>query len=709
MAAHADHFFFSERRHRFAAALVCAILAAACYLNTLRNDFVQDDHPIIVNNPLVTEPGQWTRIWQTHYWHQFEQESLHPDLLYRPVSILSYRINRAVLGPRPLGFHLVNILLHALVTGLVVRLVWRMCRLPACAVMTGLLFATLPIHTEAVANVVGRAELLASLFLLLALYAFEPRASGAPAIRAAWWFAGGAAVFLALGSKETGAAAVVLVPLSGWYWSRREATSPGGRSGRIGAPLAAALALAAYVPLRFIALGGRLHQPLTVSKTTNVMVDATCWEHVCGVLQLWGMYWARTFWPRRLTADVTINEVQLADSLLQPHVALGILVTLGIGWVVFWAWRRRFREPAFWAAGLLFSYLPVSNALVLIKTFLAERTWYLPSIWAVMLCAWAVCVPGLRLHDPGSRRPVWIRSTVAVLCVVVVLAGGGRCLLRNTEWRDDGTLIQATYRDSPRSIRAMLSYGSWLIEAGRRDEGIALIRKAILIDPGFIEAHRVLAAELTRAGDLPGALHHLLIADTQTPGHPPTQALLARVRSALADHWAAQIQERQARLGENPDDLDALVALADVLAEAGRPEEEIARLEASRSRFQSRPRFLYRLATAYAMAARREEAIACYRQARALAPEDPVMAVELAMLLLEQQTAEGLDEADRLTAEAMQRGAHLVPVIMARAEVLALRGRRREAASLYRMLASALAVTDPLHERCRLRAEFLER
>ena len=709
MTIAADPSFPSGRRGRIAAPLLCAILAAACYLNTLGNEFVVDDHPIIANNPVVTESGQWMQIWRTHYWHQSTHAYAHPDLLYRPVTILSYRVNRLLLGPHPFGFHLVNVLLHALVTALVVRLAWRMSRLPACAVVTGLLFAALPIHTEAVANVVGRAELLAALFLLLALYAFEPRPPGAPAIRAARWLAGGAAVFLALGAKETGAAAVVLVPLFDWYWPRKEATSWARRLRRVGILLTAALALAAYLPLRYLALGGQLRQPLTVSKTTNLMVDATLWEHLCGVLQLWGTYWARTFWPHRLTIFTTINDVQLADSLLQPFVAFGILVTLGLGWVVVWAWRRGFREPALWVAALLISYLPVSNALILIKTFLAERTWYLPSIWGVMLVVWVACVPGLRLHVRGDNRPKWIRPAAAVLCGVLVVLGAGRCLLRNADWRDDATLIQVTHRDCPASVNAQLNYGSWLCGQGRIAEGITLLQKAVLVDPGFIAARRALGEALLLAGDLPGALHHLVIADTQIPGHPPTQTLLARVRSALDDHWAAQIQERETQHRQNPDDPDALFALADALAQSGRPAEEIARLEASRPRFQDQPRFLHRLAAAYAMAARRDEAVACYRELRALVPEDPVVAVELAMLLLEYQTPEGLDEADRLTNEAMRSGPNQVPVLIARAEVLALRGRRREAAALYRTLASGIPETDPLHERCRLRAEFLER
>jgi hypothetical protein len=83
--------------------------------------------------------------------------------------VFSFRLNHAVGGLRPFGYHLVNVALHAAVAALVVLVAVRAGCSSGGGALAGLLFAAMPIHTEAVANVVGRAELLAALFALLAV------------------------------------------------------------------------------------------------------------------------------------------------------------------------------------------------------------------------------------------------------------------------------------------------------------------------------------------------------------------------------------------------------------------------------------------------------------------------------------------------------------------------------------------------------------
>ena len=149
---------FLDRRAAALAGL-CAVVAVACYVNALGNGFCEDDNPIIALNPLVTEPGQWGVLWLKDYWHRDAGVEIRRDLLYRPVAILTYRLNHAVHGLRPFGYHLVNLLLHVAVTLLVYRLGLRMTGSRACAALAGCAFAVLPIHVEAVTHVVGRAEL----------------------------------------------------------------------------------------------------------------------------------------------------------------------------------------------------------------------------------------------------------------------------------------------------------------------------------------------------------------------------------------------------------------------------------------------------------------------------------------------------------------------------------------------------------------------
>lgn len=91
---------------------------------------------------------------------------------YRPICVLTFRFNYAIHGLEPLGYHLVNVLCHALVTALYVTVTYRIAGRVLVATLSGILFACHPIHTEAVAGIVGRADVLACLFFLLALLCY---------------------------------------------------------------------------------------------------------------------------------------------------------------------------------------------------------------------------------------------------------------------------------------------------------------------------------------------------------------------------------------------------------------------------------------------------------------------------------------------------------------------------------------------------------
>ena len=143
-----------------------------------------------------------------------------------------------------------------------------------------------------------------------------------------------------------------------------------------------------YFLLRYYALGGQLFQRPALTKTVNVLVDAPAWQHALGVVQLWGMYWAKTFWPAELCIEYSINAVRLATSIFDPYVLLGLVVTVGLAVISVRAWRRGRPQTAFIVLALMAAYLPTANAFVLIQVFFAERIWYLPSVWVALLVAW---------------------------------------------------------------------------------------------------------------------------------------------------------------------------------------------------------------------------------------------------------------------------------------------------------------------------------
>lgn len=184
----------ARRPDRFAILAIAAI-AFLVFANSLWNGFALDDVPIVKENPAIRRLSNLRAIFGNGYWPE------NKVFLYRPLVILSYALNYAVAGVRPFTYHLVNVLLHAGNSALVYCLFVALFKARGVALAGAAAFALHPIHTEAVANVVGRAELLANAFLLLGWYL---KGSDTPAPARTRWLGGSVAAF-ALGPLHEGA------------------------------------------------------------------------------------------------------------------------------------------------------------------------------------------------------------------------------------------------------------------------------------------------------------------------------------------------------------------------------------------------------------------------------------------------------------------------------------------------------------------------
>ena len=154
------------------------LLPILAYLNSLNGDFVHDDIPAIVRNPAVRGDGEvgdssgLARLLTADFWgERLSSAASHKS--YRPLTTATFRLTAALAGlSSPLAYHSVNVVLHAAVSaGLYVVGVRRLGLQPATARFAATLFALHPVHTEAVAGIVGRADLLAGLFMLASFYA----------------------------------------------------------------------------------------------------------------------------------------------------------------------------------------------------------------------------------------------------------------------------------------------------------------------------------------------------------------------------------------------------------------------------------------------------------------------------------------------------------------------------------------------------------
>lgn len=679
-----------------------AVAAIICFANVLSNDFCDDGIPIVAHNDKVNAPGQWLTIWTTDYWLEAKEATPYRDLLYRPVSLTSYRLVRTLTGVRPLPHHVVNILLHAVICVMIVRLCRYLGGSERAAMAAGLVFAVLPIHTAVLNNVVGRADLLATLGAVGALLSHRRLMhSGSTSVRVTWWLIAGLAAFVAMGSKESGVSVILLVPLFDAFWHRDL------KSTREKTPWLSVRTLCrvshlvipsiVYFALRYHALEGRLYQRPALSKTINVLVDAPFWQHGLGVLQLWGMYWEKTFWPDVLCVNYSINAIRLATGVWDWHVVMGAAVTVVLVVASIQAWRRGVRSVALMSAATVVAYAPTANVAALIQVFFAERIWYLPSVGVALLAGFAAA--GLL-----RRRAWWVVGGL------IVLGMTARCWIRNTEWKDNGTLYAAAYRDHPDAIGALYLYGNWLAShgdnAGEVETGIELLRRAIDMDLGFTDGHRALGHAYLRAGEYKKALEHLQIAEMQVPGHPATAATLARLSVALSarDDELARLRQRAE---DTPNDVDAEIALLRKLRNLGQAGKALERLGAHEDRFDDNLAWQTEYAVTLVYLNERDAAIERYERCLELDASEPQLLVELAMLLLERRDKGDLDEAWRLA----ERAAELTPdapiVLVCRAELLALRGDLDGAVALYRRAIRSLPPDSQQRRNLEARARTL--
>jgi len=146
------------------AALVAALVAIVVYLNTLGNGFALDDQHIVLENEAIHTLAGIPGALGSPYWPGELGRVLG---LWRPLSSVALGLVWVVSDGAPQGFHLLNVALHAGATAVLVLLLGRFLPVGA-ALLAGLVFAVHPVHVEAVANVVGVAELLSALLFLLA-------------------------------------------------------------------------------------------------------------------------------------------------------------------------------------------------------------------------------------------------------------------------------------------------------------------------------------------------------------------------------------------------------------------------------------------------------------------------------------------------------------------------------------------------------------
>ncbi|XP_036921692.1 protein O-mannosyl-transferase TMTC4 isoform X4 [Sturnira hondurensis] len=185
LEASLDHIIPSSVLPPFRAKLVVGFISLVCFARSYDGDFVFDDSEAIVNNKDLQAETPLGDLWHHDFWgSRLSSNTSHKS--YRPLTVLTFRINYYLSGGfHPMSFHMVNILLHSGISVLMVDVFSvlfgglqysskgrRLNLAPRSSLLAALLFAVHPVHTECVAGVVGRADLLGALFFLLSFLGY---------------------------------------------------------------------------------------------------------------------------------------------------------------------------------------------------------------------------------------------------------------------------------------------------------------------------------------------------------------------------------------------------------------------------------------------------------------------------------------------------------------------------------------------------------
>ena len=430
--------------------LLIGVLALGAYTNSLANGFVWDD-PIILTRQLVVFRTVGDVLLPPRDIPQFS-----PDY-YRPLTIGSYLLDRAVGGEHPFAFHLSVVIGHAVAALLVYFLAQQLLATTRAArtgaLVAGALFAVHPIHTESVAWAAGRSDVLATAFLLAALL-IHGRS------RHSWRTTAlsGLSAAAGLAAKEAAIALYPLMILRDLLVRPAARRSPAAWGWSYGGPLAAG---AVYLALRRAALGTLAGPaPAASPAASHAPLD---------LVRAVGIYVEKLLWPVGLNAYID----HLAGGPL-PLLFAG-LFAVGLG-LAAWRWSTASAGgvPLYALAWIGVTLAP-SLAIVwkIPDVPIAERYLYLPSVGACLLAGWAAARGVSAATSPA------IRAALAAAVTAVLLAALALTVRRNVVWHDDIALWTDTEAKSVVSGMAARDLGTAYQQAGRAADARAAFARAL--------------------------------------------------------------------------------------------------------------------------------------------------------------------------------------------------------------------------------------
>lgn len=481
----------------------------------LRYGYVLDDQIVITDNTFTKKgvSGIWDILSTESFSGYFGgQQDLVAGSRYRPLSIITFAIEQSIFGSNPYERHLVNLLLYGLLGLLIFRIFSILIPekendpwLLSIPFLTAALYLFHPVHSEVVANIKGRDEIMTAIGALGALY-FVLRYL--PSRKIIWLILSGISMFLGLMSKENALTFLAVIPLTLYFFTK-------AKSKDIFITLLPSLMAAfIYISIRTEVIGYLLYSGKKIDDLMNdPFVEMNGLEKLATIIYTLGQYIRLLIYPHPLTHDYYPYHIPIMN-FGKPGTLISLALYGGMLYAFFKGWKTK--SIYAWAIGFFIATISiVSNLVFPVGTFMNERFIFISSIAFSLICAYVFVKYGWNSEKPAIK---W-----GSLVLLVGLMGGYafKTYVRVPAWKDALSLNSQAVLVSPNSARANCFMATALFELGRDTADVAERQKAyaeaeffaqrsLKIYPAYLAANQIesgLAAERYNVShDLPKLL-----------------------------------------------------------------------------------------------------------------------------------------------------------------------------------------------------------
>lgn len=454
--------------HKATTPVLLFVIAFLLYANTLFHDFTMDDIPIIENNTFVQKGiTGLVDIFSKGYLVGYNKQNDS----YRPFALATYAIETNLARHNPHVHHATNVILYCFIAVVLFPLLRTMLKNydPIVPFIITLLFIVHPVHTEVVANIKSRDELLSFLFMICALFLLL---RGISANKIGLRILSCLSYFLALLSKEHVIMFLFIVPLAMHFFTELKWR----RIVRETLPFAA-VALA-YLFIRWSIVDVDAFKEMPPLIDNSLVASPGIFARTPMAFNILGRYLLLLFFPFRLSYDYSFNQIPFVgwDDMWS---IVCIAVYIALSYYAMYGFVKR-DQQSFGVAYYLITLSLVSNLFFLMGSTMAERFLFTPSLgFCYTLGLFTAHVGRFEFNSSGKRKK-WIVPAIVVICIILSI----RTINRGADWKNNLTLLETDEISSPNSARVQSSLGETYTELAKKlpkgNQQTELLQKAIV-------------------------------------------------------------------------------------------------------------------------------------------------------------------------------------------------------------------------------------